>query len=361
METTARAAVPPVAPEDDPWATLAAPVEELRPVPGGIQVPVMPWDPPDGADAPGGPDVAPVPDVAAVPDAAAVPDVPADDVPGGPDRQEPPAARVPERVPTAVAASAPQVSFPLGVASKLAVYVYLLVDARTGRPFLVARGRGDRCFRHVEAARADATADAAAGGKRTKFAGLDRIREAESDGRPVRIDVLRHGLTLPEADLVVAAVDDALALGSAPAAGSQRGSAVELGAALAKRAKIKRSHQSVLLRVGPHGTDASYESARPGWRIGRRWVDTESTRAPRWALVVTGDLVDAVYRIDGWEPSSTGGSATRAVERWSFTGTRDAELEDRYAGRSVAAYLGTGTPGPVTYVWCGPHWVNTAQ
>ena len=49
------------------------------------------------------------------------------------------------------------------------------------------------------------------------------------------------------------------------------------------------------------------------------------------------------------------------MERYSFTGTRDAGLEDRYAGRSVAAYLGTGTPGPVTYVWCGPHWVNTAQ
>ena len=32
-------------------------------------------------------------------------------------------------------------------------YVYLLVDPRSGRPFFVGRGRGDRCHRHVEAAR----------------------------------------------------------------------------------------------------------------------------------------------------------------------------------------------------------------
>ena len=61
----------------------------------------------------------------------------------------------PEPDRTAVAASAsPTVSFPPGVAAKLAVYVYLLVDPRTGRPFFVGRGRGDRCLRHVEEARA---------------------------------------------------------------------------------------------------------------------------------------------------------------------------------------------------------------
>ncbi len=41
---------------------------------------------------------------------------------------------------------------------------------------------------------------------------LDRIREAESDGREVRIDILRHGLGTREALLVEAAVADALGL-----------------------------------------------------------------------------------------------------------------------------------------------------
>ena len=49
------------------------------------------------------------------------------------------------------------------------------------------------------------------------------------------------------------------------------------------------------------------------------------------------------------------------MERYSFSGAPDEELEARYVGRSVAPYLGAGTPSQVTYVWCGPHWVNTAQ
>jgi hypothetical protein len=343
MDSTTRIPDAPVVVDDDPWAGLAAPEAPPLPVPVPADVvrPTMPWDAPV-ADAPVEGFDDPVPTTG-----SAVP------------------SRAPEPVPTAVAASAPQDSFPPGVADKLAVYVYLLVDARTGRPFHVGRGRGDRCFRHVEEARATGPAPADAGAEPGSAAGfpvLDRIREAESDGRPVRIEVLRHGLTGNEADLVVAAVDDALALGSPTRLGSERSPAVELGASLAKRAKIKRSHQVVLLRVGPHGANTAYATARHGWRIGRRWVDTGSVRSPRWAVLVAGDLVDSVYRIDGWELSTASGPVTGGVvERWSFVGERDTALEARYVGRSVGAYLGGGTSSQVTYVWCGPHWVNTAH
>jgi hypothetical protein len=75
-------------------------------------------------------------------------------------------------------------------------------------------------------------------------------------------------------------------------------------------------------------------------------------------VVVAGDLVAAVYRIDRWEPSPPAPGSS--VDRFSFVGTPTPELDERYAGRSVTAYLGSGTPSAVTYVWCGPHWVNTA-
>ncbi len=259
-------------------------------------------------------------------------------------------------------------SFPPGVRTKLKSYVYLLVDPRTGRPFFAGRGQDDRCIGHVRAART--------GTGQGEYPMLDRIREVESAGRSVRIEVLRYGLDPDQALTVEAAAHDLLGLPGEPAGGSQRRTTVEVRSLLAKRAKFKRSHQVVLLRVGPTGSDASYGSARHGWRIGRRWVDVEAPRSPRWAVVVVGELVDSVYRLDRWEPSRpvTGGAASgvaggtasgrtggRSTERYSFVGTRDSELERRYAGKSVAPYLGKGPQRSVAYVWCGPHWVNTAQ
>ena len=346
---------------DDPWATVVAPVigPVTVPLPSGVVKPTLPWA--DGVAEPD--EVAEADDVAeAVPERDVV-------------------QATPELVPTAVGASSQKDSFPPGVATKLAVYVYLLTDERTGRPFFVGQGRGNRCFRHVEAARAKRpstlpTDDSLPAGKQStasrpnkpnkpnkptkpaKFPLLDRIIEAESDGRPVGIEILRHGLDAVAADLVVASVDDALGLGLGSAEQSQRARAIDVGAGLAKRATFKRAHQMVLLRVGGRGTDTTYELARRGWPIDPQWTDLESRRAPRWAAVVAGDLVDAVYRIDSWEPST---APAGPIERYSFSGTRDVELDDRYVGRSARGHLGTGTPGQVTYVWSGPEWTDTAN
>ena len=387
--------------------------------------------------------------------------------------------------------------FAPGIGEKLSAYVYLLVDPRTGRAFFVGRGRNDRCFRHVQAARtndqaartnesgdpgelgdpgpaavtretavpgvkvgpgvmagpgeyvapeAESKPSPAEPGERT-FPVLERIREIESSGRSVRIDILRYGLSADEARLVEAVAQDALGLrsasgdrggGTALAAGAaagtkdkragkssgarrsvpaQRTEATRLNTLLAKPAKIKRSHRAVLLRlgksIGPGASDAQVDEAmRSAWKIGRRWTDPESRRSPQWAFAVVDDVVRAVFRIDAWKPSdSTSGAAdatppargvgpaawtrpsqqaaspgqtagaspgqtagaspgqtagaspgqtapTRPPARWTLTGKRDPELEQKYRGRNVSAYLSSGSQNPVTYVWCGPHWVN---
>jgi hypothetical protein len=254
--------------------------------------------------------------------------------------------------------------FSAAVWAKLGCYVYLLVDPRTGRPFYVGQGRKDRCFRHVKAAREPV---GQSGGDRHDPV-LERIREVESGDRAVRIDILRHGLSRDEALLVEAATHEALGLSGAPTLESQRRTALEVNALLTKRAKVKRAHQLVLLRVGGTGTDASYEAVRHEWRIGRRWTDVDYPRSPRWAAIVAGDLVVGVYRIERWEPAPggrpgagppSGAGGSRPLDRFSFVGSPDPELEKRYVGKSVEPYLGTGPRNPVTYVWCGPHWVNT--
>ncbi len=171
-------------------------------------------------------------------------------------------------------------SFPPGVASKLKWYVYLLTDPGSGRPFYVGRGRGDRCFHHLEAARttpvptevhADhggevtgptpvapgGTGGAADDADEPTFPALDLIREVEAGGAPVLLEILRYDLTAKESRLVEAATVDLLGLRAPVGLGSQRQPAADLGTRLAKRAKFKRDHQVVLLRVGDRGTDTS--------------------------------------------------------------------------------------------------------
>lgn len=265
--------------------------------------------------------------------------------------------------PEEVTAARPPGGFTPEVAAALKTYVYLLVDPRTGRPFFAGRGKNDRCFRHLAAARnGGGPAGATPPDDDVSFPMLDKIRAIEAQGRSVRVDIVRHGLSSSEAKLVEAAVGDALGLPPGPG-GGQRASATTLNVLLAPRAKFKRSHPVVLLRVPDDRLGQTEEQLRHGWRIGHRWTDPMSARSPRWAVLVAEGLVRAVVGLDGWAPEggAVGGVATGKADRYGFAGERDAELERRYLGRNVEAYLGSGSPSSVTYVWCGPHWVNTPR
>ncbi len=298
------------------------------------------------------------------PTPTAVPSIPtarpAPVVPLGNAQVPPPPAPLPELRSPVVRHEGGGPGFPPGVGDQLRSYVYLLVDPRTETVLYVGRGRGDRCYRHVHAAgAATAAAPGPGGAKGQKFPVLDEIRDVESSGREVRIDILSYGLKGSEASLVARATREALGLPAGGGRTARRLEASEVSALLAEPARFKRSHQVVLLRVGDRGADASYEVARHNWRIGRRWVDVGSPGSPKWAVVVAGELVAGVYRIDRWEPTPVADWSPRGRPsgRYSFVGGSAPDLEERYRYRNVAAYLGAGPPGQVTYVRCGPHWV----
>ncbi len=309
--------------------------------------------------------------------------------------------------------------FAPATAGALKSYVYALVDPRSGRAFYVGRGRGDRCFDHVAAAHAGGTSpaksavvpadgaetaataaateapwhavgsplaasggpvptavptagadgamadpdrskkDGVAAGDDARFPELDRIRAIEAGGREVRIDILRYGLNTREARLAEAVARDALGLNGVTdgrkVLASQRVAAGVLDTLLAERVRIKRSHPMVLLRLTGQSDDDGLSAAMAtgpagsGWRLGRRWTDPVAARSPHFALGVVDGVARVGWRITAWRPF--GG------DRYALAGESDAELA-RYLGRSVAAYQ--GAPSPVTYVWCGPHWVNSA-
>lgn len=266
--------------------------------------------------------------------------------------------------------AAPEGGFAPGVAAKLRSYVYLLVDARSGRPFFVGRGRDDRCFRHLSGARRETEARSPASGRR-RFSVEETIGDIESGGSSVRIDILRHGLSPVEAATVEAAVAEALGIPSGSKLASQRRSVAETNAALAKPVRFKRAHQVVVRRFDGAGEDPGDETVRAGavrdeavrhgWHIDPRWTDLDSPRSPQWAVVATGGLVSAVYRIEGWEPGPA------VSDGFSLVGRKDPVLQARYVGRSVSSCPPGGSAGnkgevrgeegALSYVGCGPNWV----
>ena len=148
-----------------------------------------------------------------------------------------------------------------------------------------------------------------------------------------------------------AAAHDALGLAGRARAGTASARPAEvLSSLLAKPAKFKRGAPAGAAagRRSPDRTRPTSAPATDG-AIGRRWTDLESPSSPQWAAMVVGDLVVAVYRIDRWEPHRAHGGrrAGPAAGRPSWPVHRAVtpssahpmpSSEERYVGRSVAAY-----------------------
>ncbi|MFT2753820.1 LEM-3-like GIY-YIG domain-containing protein [Clavibacter sp. Sh2088] len=73
------------------------------------------------------------------------------------------------------------------VADELGLYVYMLVDPKTGVPFYVGKGRGDRYADHGEQAMLDASPDATSDK-------LKKIQEIRTTGDEPEIWIIRHGI-----------------------------------------------------------------------------------------------------------------------------------------------------------------------
>ena len=251
-----------------------------------------------------------------------------------------------------------RLSFPPGVGAKLGAYVYLLVDPRSGRPFFVGRGRGDRCHRHIQAGGDGspfgcrpvqvpaARPDPRGRGRRSTRAGRDSAPRPDTGrGRPRRGGRRRRaGSRTPHPAGYPAS--------SGRRGGGRTGQAGQVqarppGGAAEGRAPTGRPRTTRRCATAGVSVDAGStppRSARPGGR---------SSSPGTWSTPSTVSTRGSPRR-----PSAGGAGSGGTL---SFAGAPDPGLDDRYARRSVADYLGAGSPSAVTYVWCGPHWINTAR
>lgn len=229
------------------------------------------------------------------------------------------------------------------IADILKSYVYIYSDPRTGKPFYIGKGKGNRLFTHL--------AD------RSDKQKTDRIAKIRQSGLEPRIDILRYGLSDSEAALVEAAGIDLL--GKPQLTNQIAGHHAmsfgrinsQLVIAMLKAKPVKVRHKSVLITINRlYRSDMTaqelYEATRGIWVIGRR------REGAQYAMAVFQGIVREVYQINRWHPAGTLKYHTRDPKgfkgsgRWEFEGVVAADIRDMYIGYSV----GKSGQNPIRYV-----------
>jgi len=232
---------------------------------------------------------------------------------------------------------------PHEVAAVLESYVYVYIDPRDRMPFYIGKGKGNRAWSHLKDPADRQT--------------TRRIKAIRKDGKEPEIDLLRYGLSDPEAALVEAAAIDLL--GRPPltnlVAGYHRKSfgrvASEDIIATHSAKPVVVGEPALLITINRlyrsrMSREELYEATRGSWVLGPRREKAEL------ALAVYQGVVREVYRIRRWRPAGTLEYATRDASgwrgsrRWEFEGEVAKDLWKKYIDRSV----GKGGQNPIRHV-----------
>lgn len=240
------------------------------------------------------------------------------------------------------------------VIERLGHYVYLYLDPRTGKPFYVGKGKGNRCFAHLKGS---------AGSKKA-----EHIAELRKLGLRPRIEILRHGLSADEAFLVESAAIDLIGVqhltnevtGHGGAGDRSKAGVAEVQAELSAR-PVKISDPAILITINKlYRPDLSlpdiYDATRSAWKI------NPDRRRPEYAFSVYRGIVRAVFKIKAWHEAATtlqvldrdrSHQHSSRSGRWEFVGTQsDKKVWHRYVGKSVRDYTKPGAQNPILFVNC---------
>jgi hypothetical protein len=237
------------------------------------------------------------------------------------------------------------------VASYLGYYVYLYVDPRSGKPFYVGKGQGQRALSHLTVE-----------GESRK---AQMLQDLERQGITPQIDILAHALPDEETALrIEAAVIDLLGLDGL--SNKVRGwRSIQLGRMSLNElvvyyaaTPIDIDDRVILIRINRlyrHGMseDELYEATRGVWPVGKRRLGA------KFAFAIFEGVVREVYEIHTWHEAGTTHYTTRPKKdvdirgRWEFEGqitTND--IRNKYVDHSVRRYFSRGDQAPVRYINC---------
>lgn len=241
-------------------------------------------------------------------------------------------------------------AFPAGVADKLKIYVYRLIDPRNGETFYIGKGKGNRVFAHIRAElREDELDNNELDNK------LKRIREIRLVGFEVAHVIHRHGMDEETAFEVEAALIDAYP-GLSNIVDGVRSD--DYGAMHAKEIirrycaePAKFHHKAVLISVNRSASERSlYEAVRYAWKMRMsKAKQAEVVLATRQGLIVGAFVADEWLEATA---ASFPGHSDRPG-RIGFVGHEaPPEIAKLYIDKRVPdEYRKQGAANPIKYTW----------
>lgn len=225
---------------------------------------------------------------------------------------------------------------------KLGYYVYALIDPRDYRIFYIGKGKGNRINHHLLGALEEKTIETDK---------IKRIREIQSLGLEVGLEIIRHELTEKEAFEVECALIDLIGLKiltniQSGHYASERGRMKLDDIKIKYEAeKIQRFDEPMILininrryTAGMSPTEI-YEATKGNWHISR-----VKASAYKYVVSVFIGIIREVFIVEKWTQSHEEG-------RSYFDGVIAPEdIRRKYINKSVATYWKQGSQNPIKYV-----------
>lgn len=238
---------------------------------------------------------------------------------------------------------------------KIKFYVYLYSDPDTKEVFYIGKGRGNRCFDHLD--------------DDTESPKTKRIQEIRRRGKKPIIELLRYELTEKEAALIEACLIDYSGIDNLTnkmrGAGSKSSGRILVDDIIVSETAhdVGGVDDDVILIIinkryrSNMSADELYEATKGMWVAGRR------REKAKYAFAVFKGIVREIYEIQQWYPAGTLPYHYRDVNeslnrhknknRWEFEGRKaDENIRQKYLQQSVRCYLPKGHQSPIKYINC---------